>query len=144
MSSMGQGELFAISAELMERLIGCKANRELMELIEELEESCSSDHRQFCSKEWVEIHQCLTGSRQNPKAGAPFLHRCFLGTRYLTDPDGGYIVALLCPDEVPPLALALMELTDDWFRKRFVAIFGRPKDAEVLNWLPEHFGEITR
>jgi hypothetical protein len=145
---MGQGELFAIPAELAQRLCGCRDNDQLMRLVEAIEEGWSSDQRCPCWKEWVEIHYCLTGSRSNPKAGPAGLYQCFLGSRHLTDPDGGYMVTLLLPEEVPPLSAALGSLGAEWLREHFIAMFGAeypgPVPEDYLQSLAELFLAITR
>jgi hypothetical protein len=145
---MGQGELFAIPEELVQRLLGCTGDGQVMALVEEIEEGWNGDQRLPCWKEWAEIHHCLTGSRSNPRAGPAGLHRCFLGSRHLTDPDGGYMVTLLLPAEVPSLSVALAGLGTDWLRARFIAMFGagwgQPIPEDYLQSLAELFLDITR
>src|SRR5438046_5364497 len=104
---MGQGELFALDSVMTRRLLALLGDPQLMDLVSEIEDTWDENHRCPCWKSWPELHHCLTGTRNNPTGGPGPLHKCLLGSRYLLDPNGGYIVALLPADEVPELAAAM-------------------------------------
>src|SRR5262245_8275607 len=107
---MGQGELFALDAVAFRRLLALTDNSALMDLVQEIEDTWDGEHRLFCWKSWPELHKCVTGSLSDPKAGPVPLSECFLGSQYLTDPNGGYLVAVLAANKVPELVIALEPL----------------------------------
>ena len=131
---MGQGELFALDALTFKHLLALVDSPTFMELVHEIEDGWSENHRLLCRKSWPELHKCLTGSRSDPLAGPEPLRECFLGDRYLTEPNGGYIVAVLMADKVPRLASALASLDVNWLRGQCEQLF--PND-DPDGWVAE-------
>src|SRR5437763_1038399 len=116
---MGQGELFALTPEVLNRLIAGVRRSDIMDEVHEIEDFWEEEYRLPCWKTWVEIHYCLTGGTCDPRGGPEPLNRCLLGSRHLTNPDEGYIAALLFPEEVPSTVAALDELSTEWLRRRY-------------------------
>ena len=111
-----------------------------MDLVTATEEGWEEKQRQPCGKEWVEIHQCLTGSKSNPYGGPESLHRCLLGSHHLLDPNGGYIAALLLPEEVAPVASALNQLGKDWLQRSYTELFVSDWESAIPE---EHLQELS-
>jgi hypothetical protein len=143
---MGQGELFALTLEMAQRLLACADESEVIDLVSAIEEMWEAGRRLPCWKEWPEIHQCLTGSRRDPRAGLSPLNKCLLGGCQLLDPDGGYMAVLLPPAEVPAVAAALTDVDGAWLQQRYLALFaegGSPLIPEAqLQHLAALFDEI--
>jgi hypothetical protein len=125
---MGQGELFALDADTFRSLLALTGTPSLLEFVHEIEDGWSESYRLPCWKSWPELHKCLTGIPSEP------LRECFLGNRYLTDPNGGYIVAVLMADKVPGLASALASLDVNWLRGQCEQLF--PND-DPDDWVAE-------
>ncbi|QJW92820.1 DUF1877 family protein [Frigoriglobus tundricola] len=134
---MGQGELFALDGATFQRLVALVDSPSLMELVQEIEDTWDENQRLACWKSWPELHKCLTGSHSDPKAGPAPLHECFLGNRYLTDPNGGYIVALLDANKLTALLTALEPPGTAWLRGQCKRLFADDYSDDWFTGLSE-------
>jgi hypothetical protein len=143
---MGQGELFALTHEQMERLSARLGSPEWIEVLNELEEAWPDTKRLPLGKNWNLIHSCLSDGTCNPTGGDYPLNRCILGGRHLLPPEDGLMAVLVPPNEVEEVDRALSRLDKNWFRQRYTALFGAEYSGMDLERdlveLEEIFGDL--
>src|SRR4051812_26489295 len=99
-----RGVHFAINASDAERLLAAEDDDARVEIVDELEEEweCAFE----TDKAWDALHRCFSNGTLDPDAGEPPLNLVFFGGRAVTEEDD-CLVALVTPDEVKQIALAL-------------------------------------
>jgi hypothetical protein len=120
-----RGVLFAITDEVAERLANAPSDRELMQLVEAIEEEWDRDHLAETDKAWDAMHRALSDGTLDVEGGDYPLNRVILGGKHLYEGDD-YVVALVPSDEVPDVAAALARISEDDFRERYRRLV--PKD----------------
>ena len=115
------GVHFAVSNDDLQRIIGARDDKALLELIkDDIEERYFGDDHWSCQtdKAWDAIHRVLTGGQLEFESGPIPLRYCILGGRQLYS-GGDYIVSLVDAAQVKDLAAALQSIQRDWFRERY-------------------------
>lgn len=135
------GVHFAITKAQVKALRNAEDDDELVELVEEIEES--DDVLHFDSdKAWDGLHRCLSDGTLDPDGGARPLNLVFFGGEMLNE-DDAYFVVLLEPKEVREVAAALADVGPDWIRERYRALefpeYEEPKSEEDLGYLVSSF-----
>jgi hypothetical protein len=116
-----RGVLFALDAKDAERLLACREDDEVMELVEEIEERWDLDHLCELDKSWDALHRCFTDGDLSFENGEFPLSHVILGGVPLYGGDD-YIVCYVDPDEVREVASALEPLGAQWLRARFATL----------------------
>src|SRR5450631_4688008 len=116
---MTLGMHFAISFEQAMKLLQCKTDEDLVEMVEEEVEEVSTEENSFqTDKSWDAIHRCLSNGTLDIRQGTRPLNLAILGGNILNkEPE--YLVALLTPTEVKQVAEALSQVTEDWMKKKY-------------------------
>lgn len=120
---MGQGQLFALTIEQLNSLLACRRGQEVMEWVNNIEETLQPPYCEFLFKEWPLVQSCLSDGTCNPKGGSYPLNHCILGGQHLLPPNDGYMAVLIKPSEVTDIDEALAMRDRRWFRERFRAFF---------------------
>jgi hypothetical protein len=131
---MGQGELFALSAEQMATLLACRDSTHLQREIDLVAQSWPEENRLEMGKQWNLIHCCLSDGTCNPRGGSYPLNRCILGGRHLFAPEDGCMVVIVTPEEVQDVDMALASCDDDWFRQRYAELFAAEYKGPIPDW----------
>jgi hypothetical protein len=116
---MTLGMHFAISYDQAMKLLQCKTDEDLVEMVEEEVEEVSTEENSFqTDKSWDAIHRCLSNGTLDVRQGTRPLNLAILGGNILNkEPE--YLVALLTPTEVKQVAEALSQVTEDWMKKKY-------------------------
>ncbi len=116
---MTLGMHFAIPYEQAMKLLQCKTDEDLVEMVEEEVEEVSTEENSFqTDKSWDAIHRCLSNGTLDMRQGTRPLNLAILGGNILNkEPE--YLVALLTPTEVKQVAEALSQVTEDWMKKKY-------------------------
>lgn len=110
------GMHFAVEPELEARLLSARTDDEVMEIVEEIEETCDLDFA--TDKAWDALHRCLSDGTLWTDRGTYPLSHAVLGGLQLHDGED-YLVAYVSRDEVPDVATALTTIDRAWLRERY-------------------------
>ncbi len=113
-----RGVFFALTEAQQTTLDSASDDDEVMGAIEDIEEAWDKENLAECDKAWDAMHRCLADGTLDPSGGTYPLNRCVLGGKSLYQTDD-YIVCLVTPEEVRDVAVALVPLTEKWFRDRY-------------------------
>ena len=112
-----RGVYFALSPEDEVKLLDCKSDDDLIELIQEdIEERWDTDWLAEVDKAWDAIHRCL-GDGSLDVTDDP-LSKFVLGGRQLTGEDN-YTVSYLAAAEVREVAAASAAISESWMHGRY-------------------------
>ena len=114
----GRGVLFALTDEQASRFLAASSDDELDALIEEVEEAWDEHFTEETDKAWDAIHRCLSDGTTDFGGGTYPLNRTILGGKQLYEGDD-YIISFVNAAEVQDVAVALVGVTEPWFRERF-------------------------
>ena len=113
-----RGVHFAIAEDQANALLEAEGDEQVMEIVEQIEETWDADNLAASDKAWDAMHRCLTDGQLVDGGGVyPFNH-CVLGPRQLYKGDG-YIVSLVLPNEVRDVADALRRVSREWFDEQY-------------------------
>lgn len=116
---MTLGTHFAISYEQALKLLKCKSDLDLVQMVEEEIEEESTEENSFqTDKAWDAIHRCLSDGTLDVRKGTRPLNMAIFGGNILNK-EADYFVVLLTPTEVGEVAAALGKVTEDWMKKRY-------------------------
>jgi hypothetical protein len=116
---MTLGMHFAISYEQAMKLLKCKSDEELVEMVQEEIEEVSTEENSFqTDKAWDPIHRCLSNGTLDVRQGTRPLNLAVFGGNILNQEAGTFVV-LLTPTEVQQVAGALDQVTEDWMKKKY-------------------------
>ena len=116
-----RGVYFALTPEQEKRLLACRSDQELTDLvIEEIETQWDEEHLCETDKAWDAIHRVLGDGSLKPKRKTS-LERVVLGGKSLYK-GNDYIITYLSAAEVAELARELQPITESWFRDRYFAL----------------------
>lgn len=118
---MSLGMHFALDAGDLARLLAADGDDELVEVVEEIEESSCGEWSMGTDKAWDAIHRCLTDGTLAFDNGHYPLSHVVLGGRQLHE-DDDYIVALITAEQVVHVAEALDGVDEAWTRERFFGL----------------------
>ncbi|MER5884930.1 YfbM family protein [Streptomyces sp. NPDC001941] len=125
--------LFALDTKDVDRLLACRGDDEVMEVVEEVEERWEEDHVCELDKSWDALHRCLTDGQLSFENGDFPLSHAILGGAPLLDGED-YIVSYVTADEVRAVAAALEPLDREWIGERFASLafddYQGPGDAD--------------
>ena len=114
------GMHFAISYEQAMKLLQCKSDEDLVEMVaEEIEEVSNEDNSFQTDKAWDAIHRCLSNGTLDVRQGTRPLNMAVFGGRILNK-DATTFVVLLTPTEVKEVAEALSQVTESWMKKKYL------------------------
>ncbi len=116
-----RGVLFAVTSDIAAALLHASDDDELMEIIEEIEESWEEPFVAETDKAWDAIHRALSDGTLDPEGGEPPLHCALLGGKHLHEGED-YFVAFVAADDVPAVARALAAIDAEAFRERYARI----------------------
>ena len=116
-----RGVYFALTPAQEQRLLACRCDDDLINLIyEEIEVEWDEEHLCQTDKAWDGIHRVLGDGTLSPK-GKISLERVVLGGKSLHKGDD-YIISYLTAAQVAELAPQLLAVTEPWFRERYFAL----------------------
>ena len=116
---MTLGMHFAISYEQAMKLLKCKSDEELVEMVQEEIEEVSTEENSFqTDKAWDPIHRCLSNGTLDVRQGTRPLNQAVLGGNILNK-EADTVVVLLTPTEVSQVAEALAAVTEEWMKKKY-------------------------
>ena len=116
---MTLGMHFAISYEQAMKLLKCKSDEDLVQLVEEeIEEESTQENSFQTDKGWDAIHRCLSDGTLDVRKGTRPLNLAVFGGNTLNK-GADYFVVLLTPTEVREVAEALGNVTENWMKKRY-------------------------
>lgn len=103
------------------RLLAADGDDDLVEVVEEIEESSYGEWSRGTDKTWDVIHRCLTDGALAFDNGHYPLSHVVLGGRQLQG-DDGYVVALVTAEQVVDVAQALDGVDETWTRELFFGL----------------------
>ena len=116
---MTLGMHFAISYDQAMKLLKCKSDEDLTQMVEEEIEEVATEENSFqTDKAWDAIHRCLSNGTLDVRQGTRPLNMAILGGNILNK-EQDYFVVLLTPTEVSQVAEALAKVTEDWMKKKY-------------------------
>ncbi len=107
---MQLGVHYALSAPQEQQLLAASGDDEVMELVEEIEESGESLHVDT-DKAWDAIHRCLSDGTLDREGGEYPLSHAILGGRQLYDGED-YFVSYVSADQVHDVSAALAQIDE--------------------------------
>jgi hypothetical protein len=113
-----RGVFFAITPDQAAELQAAPDDEELMELVGQIEEEWDTDNLAECDKSWDAMHRLLTDGGLEYADGPDPLSNCVLGQNQLHEGDD-YIVSLVGPPHVEPIAEALSGIDRTTFDERY-------------------------
>jgi Domain of unknown function (DUF1877) len=116
-----RGVHFALTDAQTEAVLAAKNDRELMSVIEEIEEEWDKEYLAECDKAWDAIHRCLTDGSLLYESGEYPLNHCICGGQQLYQGED-YTVSFVSANQVKDVLAALDAITHTWFRERYFAI----------------------
>jgi hypothetical protein len=131
-----RGVHFAVTPKQARELLAAKSDRQLMGLIEQIEEAWEEPFVAESDNAWDAIHRCLTDGSLLFVSGEYPLNHCICGGRQLYRGDD-YTVCFVAAREVKDVAAALAKVTKVWMRKRYAQI--DPEDYDQVEMGDEDF-----
>ncbi|MPY70772.1 MAG: DUF1877 family protein [Alphaproteobacteria bacterium] len=122
---MRRGAHFAITPAQRETLLSFADDEGRWDYVRSvIEVEWDRKHLQETDKAWDPIHRCLTEhppgvEELDPDAGTPPLNLCIMGGRQLMEDEYDYIIRLIEPEQVSPLAEAMWPLDEEWFARKY-------------------------
>jgi hypothetical protein len=140
---------FGLTDREVTELLSLKGDAERLEYVQEdLEENFWADHPEFVAetdKAWDAIHRSLTDGRCAYDNGTYPLNHVVLGGEVLYGRDD-YIMVLKTACQVADVAAEIHAISEDQFRKRFLAIdeddYGFPVNEGDLAYTWQWFCEL--
>lgn len=134
------GVHFALTGEEVETLRSLPNDEARLDHLQSvIEEEYFAKHRELTAesdKAWDAMHRALTDGQLSWDGGEPPLNRAVLGGELLYGEDD-YIMSLKTPLEVADVAVALRNIDEADFRKRYFAIDAESYDTPLSE---EDFG----
>jgi len=115
----GRGVYFGLTAEQEQSLLAAASDKDVMSIIEEIEEAWDANWLAEVDKAWDAMHRCLGDGTLDVGEG-PLAWAVFGGESKHQGDD--YIVSFVAPDEVRQVAQALKGINETWFRERYEAL----------------------
>lgn len=145
------GVHFALLDDEVEGLTSKVSDAErLAYLLEEIEEKYFADHRDWLAesdKAWDAMHRTLTDGELGWDNGEFPLNHVVLGGEILYELDD-YIMTLKTPEEVQEIAKALIQITEETFRKNYFEIdedeYGFPVDESDFEYTWSWFQGVRK
>jgi hypothetical protein len=113
-----RGVLFAIDDVTVAALLAAGSDREVMDVIERIEQAWDEAFLAETDKAWEAMHRALSDGSLDPRAGDYPLNRAILGGEHLFR-GIDYVVALVPKAEVPEVAAALAAIDDIEMGRRY-------------------------
>lgn len=113
-----RGVLFAVTRAQEKQLLAAKSDRQLMELVDDIEKAWQKPFVVETDKAWNAIHRCLTDGTLLYVSGEYPLNHCICGGRQLIRGRDG-TVSHVSAAQVKDVAAALAKITKAWMRKRY-------------------------
>jgi hypothetical protein len=141
----GRGVHFAVTAARAKELLAARTDRQLMKLVDALEEAWDEPHLVESDMAWEPIHRCLTDGTLLYESGEYPLNHCICGGKQLHR-GGAYTVSFVAARQVKDVAKALAKLTKPAMRKRYAQIDSDeyPTDDEDFEYAWENLLDIRR
>lgn len=130
------GVHFAVTPAQARNLLAAKSDRQLMALIEQIEEAWEKPYVVESDKAWDAIHRCLTDGSLLYVSGEYPLNHCICGGRQLHRRPG-YTASFVSARQVKDVATALAKVTKAWMRKRYDRI--DPEEYDEVEMGDEDF-----
>ena len=141
----GRGVHFAVTAAKAKELLAARTDRQLMKLVDALEETWDEPFLVESDMAWEPIHRCLTDGTLLYESGEYPLNHCICGGKQLHR-GGAYTVSFVTARQVKDVAKALVKLTKAAMRKRYAQIdteeYGT--DDEDFEYAWENFLDVRR
>jgi hypothetical protein len=123
--------LFAIEAEVEQRLLGASGDAAVMEVIAAVEETWDKEWLCQLDKAWDAIHRSLTDGKLEWDNGMYPLNHAIIGGRQMYAGED-YVVAYVQPDQVKDVAKALGLVNEAALKRGYDAI--DPSDYHYAGW----------
>lgn len=117
----GLGMHFAISEDVVSRLLGADDDAAVIAIVAQIEEDSEPGFAFGTDKAWDALHRCLTNGTLDVRAGSFPLSHVVLGGVQLCE-DSDYLVSLVRADQVSTVADALDPVDESWLRRRYDAL----------------------
>jgi Domain of unknown function (DUF1877) len=124
------GVHFAVTDIDAQRLLRASSDDEVLVVLRELEERWEKDHLAESDKAWDAIHRCLGDGSLDCDDNENILEKVVLGGQRIFSGED-YIVSFVSSDEVRDIAKALLPITEDAMRERYLAIDPEDYDGEL-------------
>ena len=143
------GSLVALTAEQRAKLEALPNGEERYFYVDSVKEEAGEEFWQYLDKSWDALHRCLAqgtpGSEQlDTEWGTYPLNLAIIGGKEMSD-DDNYIVSLIEPEQLPDIAAALKDITEE----QFAALYWRHCEGafpeygeEDLEFSMEYFEEM--
>lgn len=129
-----RGVLFAITSADAKRLLSAyqseDGDKEVMAVIEDIEEQWDENWLHETDKAWDAIHRCLTDGQLKYDTGEYPLNCCILGGTLLYDGDD-YIISLKSSEQVSSISDALKNIDEVMLQQRYAKIDAKTYDGEI-------------
>lgn len=116
-----RGLHFAITSDDLARLLAASNDKELMEVVEQIEEMWDERYLAESDKAWDAIHRCLTDGSLLYESGTYPLNHVICGGRQLHRGEE-CTVSLVTPEQVKDVGAAIDPLTEPWMRQRYFSM----------------------
>lgn len=142
-----RGVHFALTDAQTKALFAAKNQREIMSVIEEIEEEWDKEYLAASDKAWDAIHRCLTDGSLLYESGEYPLNHCICGGQQLYQGED-YTVSFVSANQVKDVVAALDEITYAWLRERYFAMpqhdYGYELNEEGFEYTWNWFQEVKR
>ncbi len=122
------GVHFAITDQDAQRLLNASSDNDVQLVLREVEERWEKDHLAESDKAWDAMHRCLSDGTLDCDDNENILEKVVLGGRRIFRGDE-YIVSLVSSEEVREIAKALLPISEDAMRERYLTMID-PEDYD--------------
>jgi hypothetical protein len=119
-----RGIHFALTEAQSKSVLTTKDDRELLSIVDAIEDEWDEEYLAQSDKAWDAIHRCLTDGFLLYENGTYPLNHCICGGQQLYQGED-YTVSFISKKQAKDVAASLSQITESWFRERYFAI---PKD----------------
>ena len=130
-----RGVHFAIEPDAVERLASAKGNDAVLSIVSDVEELWDEEWLCETDKAWDAIQRCLTGGSLDTQPEPYPLAPCVLGGQQLYRPESeysrSYFVCLVDARQVPDVARAMEDLSEQEMRTRYLALDPQQYDGPM-------------
>jgi hypothetical protein len=142
-----RGVFFALTEAQAYKLLAAAnvaSDEQVMDTVEELEESWDQENLLEIDKAWEAIHRCLSDGTTDFNGGSYPLNVCILGGAQLYAGDD-YIVNYARPLAVKEAATTLTHLSKSWFEGKYWQLSeDYEKDGEDLEYSWDFFSQMVK
>lgn len=141
----GQGYHLAVTKAQGIELLSCQEELDVLDRVNDFMELLRGSKPEFIhggDKDWNVLLLCLTDGTYAPRGGTYPLNQCFFGGELLV--SKGSIINLVMPEVARDIASSLSRLGEEWFRKRYSALFAKDYQEGIPEWVYEKYYDMMQ